>query len=48
MLRYILGPYDEEWVEIIMGDFAAGITVAATALPQVSCLLLHLALVISA
>ena len=38
MLRYILGPYDEEWVELLMGDFGAGVTVAATALPQVSCL----------
>ena len=38
---HILGPYDEEWVEMLMGDFGAGVTVAATALPQVSCRLLY-------
>ena len=35
MLRYVFGPYDSKWVEIFLGDFAAGVTVAATAVPQV-------------
>ena len=36
MLRYILGPYDDVWIETLLGDISAGVTVAATALPQVS------------
>jgi len=36
MLRYILGPYDDQWFEMLLGDLGAGITVSATALPQVS------------
>ena len=35
LLRYILGPYNLEWVETILGDLGAGITVALTLVPQV-------------
>jgi hypothetical protein len=34
MLRYILGPYDEEWGEMLLADAQAGITVLITLVPQ--------------
>jgi hypothetical protein len=37
MLRYLLGPFDLQWVELLFSDFWAGITVSLTELPQVSC-----------
>lgn len=33
--RYIFGPYDEEWLESIISDLGAGITVGLTLIPQV-------------
>ena len=35
LLRYVLGPYDAEWVENLVCDLGAGITVAMTLVPQV-------------
>lgn len=34
MLRYVLGPYDEEWAEMLFDDLQAGITVLITLIPQ--------------
>jgi hypothetical protein len=35
MLRYIVGPHDRDWLESIVADIVAGITVALTLIPQV-------------
>ena len=34
LLRYIVGPYDLQWIEGIITDFIAGLTVALTLIPQ--------------
>ena len=34
LLRYIFGPYDSEWVTLLIADFCAGLTVALTLIPQ--------------
>jgi hypothetical protein len=36
MLRYIIGPFDEEWVETLIADTQAGFTVLMTLIPQVT------------
>lgn len=35
MLRYVIGPFDDEWVQSILADIVAGITVALLLIPQV-------------
>jgi hypothetical protein len=40
MARYVLGPFDQEWLDIFLGDAQAGITVLLTLVPQVSVLYL--------
>lgn len=36
MTRMLIGPYDAEWKEWVIGDIQAGITVLMTLVPQVS------------
>lgn len=36
LLRYLFGPFDLDWIDGLVADFAAGITVALTLIPQVS------------
>lgn len=33
LIRYIFGPYNLEWLEMFLGDFSVGITVAAAVVP---------------
>ena len=33
-MRYAIGPYDTVWVENLIADITAGITVALTLIPQ--------------
>jgi hypothetical protein len=34
LVRYVLGPYDDEWISSLYGDLVAGLTVAMTLIPQ--------------
>lgn len=34
LARYAIGPFDEEWVETLVSDFQAGLTVLMTLIPQ--------------
>ena len=34
LMRYIFGPYDEDWVTLFIADFCAGLTVSLTLIPQ--------------
>ncbi len=43
LLRYALGPFDANYVESLVYDFAAGITVSLLLIPQVSLGTLHAA-----
>jgi hypothetical protein len=36
LTRYALGPFNQEWLDNFVGDFAAGITVSLTLIPQVN------------
>lgn len=38
LLEYVLGPFDEKWLENLFSDFQAGITVLLTLVPQVNLL----------
>lgn len=35
LLRYLFGPFDFEWIDGLVADFMAGITVSLTLIPQV-------------
>ena len=35
LARYAIGPFDEDWVESLVNDFQAGLTVLMTLIPQV-------------
>lgn len=35
LLRYVLGPYNDEWTENLYSDIIAGLTVGLTLVPQV-------------
>lgn len=35
ILRYLFGPYDDSWLESLLADVGAGITVGLTLIPQV-------------
>lgn len=35
LLRYIVGPHDRDWVDSIVADIGAGLTVGLTLIPQV-------------
>ena len=41
LLRYIVGPHDSKFVESVLSDIGAGITVALTLIPQVICKIIH-------
>ena len=34
LMRYVFGPYDEDWVTLFIADFCAGLTVSLTLIPQ--------------
>lgn len=36
LLRYIVGPHDRDWIESIVADIGAGLTVGLTLIPQVN------------
>ena len=42
LVRYIVGPFDAEWLEMLISDFWAGITIGITLVPQVFLILLSI------
>ena len=34
LMRYVVGPFNDEWLEMLFADFGAGLTVGLTLIPQ--------------